>query len=56
VDDVAGMAGSVVRILEDVKAARALGEAGRRRVSEHFSVQASAERLTGLYRECAGVR
>ena len=56
VDDVAGMAGSVVRILEDVEAARALGEAGRRRVSEHFSVQASAERLTGLYRECAGVR
>jgi glycosyltransferase involved in cell wall biosynthesis len=55
VDDVAGMADSVVRILGDAEAAERLGEGGRRRVGDHFSVQASAERLAGLYRECVGV-
>ncbi|MGH7385586.1 MAG: glycosyltransferase family 4 protein, partial [Candidatus Rokuibacteriota bacterium] len=55
VDDVDGMAGSVLGILRDREAAERLGAAGQRRVRDHFSIQASAERLAGLYRECAGI-
>lgn len=55
VEDVDGLAGSVLAILRDVEAAGRLGAAGRRRVGDHFSIQASAERLAGLYRECAGL-
>ncbi|MGH7348744.1 MAG: glycosyltransferase family 4 protein [Candidatus Rokuibacteriota bacterium] len=55
VDDVEGMARSVVSLLADRARADRLGEAGRRWVSERFSVRASADRLEGLYRECIGL-
>jgi glycosyltransferase involved in cell wall biosynthesis len=55
VDDVDAMAGSTVRILTAPAVAARLGEAARRRVRDHFSTRASAARLEGLYRECAGL-
>jgi glycosyltransferase EpsF len=55
VADVAGMAASVTRLLREPGLAERLGRAARRRVTDHFSVPASAARLQGLYRECAGI-
>ena len=50
VNDVASMAASVVRILNDSTYAKTLGEAGRIRAERLFSVKASAEKLVRLYR------
>jgi glycosyltransferase involved in cell wall biosynthesis len=56
VEDTAGMAASVVRLLTDRDCARALADAGRRRAEREFSLRASAERLLELYHECTGHR
>lgn len=55
IEDVEGMAAAVSELLEDKERAHKLGEAGRRRVREHFSATSSAERLLGLYHECLGL-
>ncbi|MBI4965614.1 MAG: glycosyltransferase [Desulfomonile tiedjei] len=52
VDDIRGMADSVVRLLTDPASARRLGEAGRERIQQEFSAEAGAKRLLELYAEC----
>lgn len=52
VDDVLGMAKSVIRLLHDREFAEALGTAGRRRYERGFTRAASARSLLGLYRRC----
>ena len=54
ITDVEGMAESVAKVLTDPKYGMRLGDAGRERVRNEFSVQSSAERLEQLYRECRG--
>jgi len=51
-DDIEGMVGSVVKLLEHPESARALGSAGRLRVQQDFSAQAGARRLLETYTEC----
>ena len=48
-DDIVGMADSVVRLLMDGKLRRQLGEAGRSRAQREFSSGAAADRLLSLY-------
>ncbi len=52
VEDVDGMARSVVKMVKDRNYAQRLGDAGRKWVEGHFSLQASAKRLLELYTEC----
>ena len=49
VGDVDALAGALDALLADPKLARALGVAGRRRVTERFSEQETAERVLALY-------
>lgn len=51
-DDLEGMAESVVRILTDPELAKNLSLRGRTRAEKHFSRRASARRLMTLYNEC----
>ena len=55
VRDVQGLADSVAELLGNRDYAHRLGESGRQRVQENFSVKASALRLTELYDECIGL-
>jgi glycosyltransferase EpsF len=56
-DDLPGMADSVVKLLMDRSLARKLGQAGRNRVQQEFSATAAANRLVSLYtRVINGVR
>jgi len=55
IEDVEGMAASVSELLEERERGRKLGDAGRRKVREHFSAASSAERLLSLYHECLGL-
>ena len=50
--DLDGMSASVVRLLSDKSLSKELGQAGRRRAQERFSVAASATCLEQLYHEC----
>jgi glycosyltransferase EpsF len=54
VDDVEGMAGSVVRLLTDAQWHRRLSDRGRERAQAQFSPRASAARLLEIYHECLG--
>ena len=54
--DEAGMAASVIRLIEDKALAAKLGAAGRARAIEHFSHEASAKRLTDLYSSVLAAR
>lgn len=47
--DVGSLAGALDALLADPERARALGEAGRRRAGERFSVEAMTERVLALY-------
>jgi glycosyltransferase involved in cell wall biosynthesis len=49
--DSAALAGAMTRLLENPELARRFGEAGRRRVEEHFSVERSVRETESLYRE-----
>jgi len=51
--DPAALAAGVLRLLGDPGWARTLGEAGRARVQERFSIDAKVERLEALYRRLA---
>jgi glycosyltransferase involved in cell wall biosynthesis len=51
VGDRAALARQAVKLLDDAELARRLGEAGRRRVLEEFSVERMVERHVQLYRE-----
>jgi len=55
VDDIKGMADSVVLLLTNPEYAAHMGQLGRLRVLREFSVQASASTLMGLYDECLGL-
>ncbi len=48
-DDISGMADSVVRVLMDQSLRRQLGNAGRARAQREFSVKEAANRLLSLY-------
>jgi glycosyltransferase involved in cell wall biosynthesis len=48
-DDVDALARALDGVLADPDRARALGEAGRRRVAEHFRADVLAQRVIGLY-------
>jgi glycosyltransferase EpsF len=52
VQDIKGMAMSVVKLLNDQQYAHQLGEAGRLWVENHFSPQVSAAKLLSIYHEC----
>jgi glycosyltransferase involved in cell wall biosynthesis len=49
--DAAALAAALARLLSDAPLARRLGEAGRRRVAERFSLQAMCARTVDVYRE-----
>jgi len=51
--DPAALAGALRRLLEDPDFARSLGEAGRRRVAERFSLDAMTKRILMMYDEIA---
>ena len=53
--DFAGLATALETLLTDRKRASALGEAGRRRALEEFSVARMAERTHAVYEEALGV-
>lgn len=50
--DSGGMADAIVRLLSDTDFAKKMGEAGRQRVQEHFSIESMASRYLALYRHC----
>lgn len=51
VDDIEGMARSVIQLIDDPLFAKQLAVAGRHRIEENFSVEASANRLLQTYNE-----
>lgn len=55
-DDVTAYARAVIRMMDGRDQAAALGEAGRRRVLEHFDVRAMADRHGQLYDELIACR
>lgn len=50
-DDAAGFAAAARAIIEDPERARAMGEAGRGRVQEHYSVKTMVRRMLDLYED-----
>jgi glycosyltransferase involved in cell wall biosynthesis len=50
--DYSGMADAIVRFLSDPDSAKKMGEAGRKRVQEHFSIESMSGRYLALYRRC----
>lgn len=50
--DIEGMSGAASRLLSDAALANQIGLAGRERIIQNFSEQASARNLLNLYREC----
>jgi len=53
-DDPSALAAAVVTLLSDPGRARAMGEAGRRRVRDHFSVDRMVEGNLAVYRKVLG--
>jgi len=51
--DVAALAAALTRVLGDGALGRRLGEAGRRRVAERFSAEATSREVLALYDEVA---
>jgi glycosyltransferase involved in cell wall biosynthesis len=47
------LAGAIRRLLDDPVLRRRLGEAGRRRVEERFSLDAMTQRMLAIYDEVA---
>lgn len=56
VDDPDALADGIVRLLRDRVYAKQLGEAGRRRMLERFTLQRSIDDLGNLYERCANER
>jgi glycosyltransferase involved in cell wall biosynthesis len=54
VRDSAALAGAISTLLEDPQLAARLGEAGRRRVAELFSMERSLSEVEGLYERLVG--
>ncbi len=52
--DVAGLAAAIAALAGDAAASSAMGEAGRRRAAEEFSVDAHVDRMERIFREVAG--
>ncbi|MBI81835.1 MAG: glycosyl transferase family 1 [Planctomycetaceae bacterium] len=50
--DVAGMAASMIRLANDPRLARTLGQAGRHRVQQHYSVERSMGELCRILESC----
>ncbi len=53
VDDVEGMAKSVIELLQNKQYANQIGNAGLRWVEDHYSLKVGAEKLLGIYHEFA---
>ncbi|NJR59169.1 MAG: glycosyltransferase family 4 protein [Cyanobacteria bacterium CRU_2_1] len=51
VNDIEGMANSVIKLLNNKQYANQMGDAGFRRVKEHYSSKVSAEKLLEIYNE-----
>jgi glycosyltransferase involved in cell wall biosynthesis len=49
VNDADALANALIRLLRDRELARSMGEAGRRRVEDHFSVERFVHAVEGLY-------
>ncbi len=52
--DAPAMAEAICALLADPAAARAMGERGRERVMEHFTIEQSARKVTEVYERVAG--
>jgi glycosyltransferase involved in cell wall biosynthesis len=52
--DASALAESLCRLINDRNAARRIGEAGRRRIAENFSMQRTVEQTENLYCELMG--
>ena len=52
--DAPAMAEAICTLLADPMAARAMGERGRERVMEHFTIEQSARKVTEVYERVAG--
>ena len=52
--DAPAMAEAICALLTDPVAARAMGERGRERVMEHFTIEQSARKVTEVYERVAG--
>ena len=52
--DPQALARAILRVLGDPSLARSMGEAGRRRIDEHFSLERMAAEYAALYRRLAG--
>jgi glycosyltransferase involved in cell wall biosynthesis len=51
-DDPGAIATAIIRLLGDAALARRLGQAGRRHVAEHFSIDVLAAVNEAFYRDC----
>jgi glycosyltransferase involved in cell wall biosynthesis len=56
VNDADALASALIRLLRDPQLARSMGEAGRRRVEDHFSVERFVRAVEGLYDDLRGSR
>jgi rhamnosyl/mannosyltransferase len=52
--DAPALAGAINRLLEDPERRRSMGEAGRRRVLEHFTIGQMVDGVIGVYEEIDG--
>lgn len=54
--DAPAMADAICRLLKDENAARRMGACGYQRVLDHFTIEAAAEKLMGIYESLAASR
>ncbi len=54
--DAGALAGAIQTLLNDPVRARAMGQAGRRRVEEQYTLRRHAEQIEAVYREVLGER
>lgn len=55
-EDVPGLAAALIRLLADPARARAMGEAGRRRLASEFSIEVVTRQYLDLWEECCGLK
>jgi len=54
-EDARALAGAMIELARSPSDAAAMGNAGRRRVEEHFTWTAVARKITGILRDCYGL-
>jgi glycosyltransferase involved in cell wall biosynthesis len=55
-EDSQALAGAVIALLRDPERAKAMGQAGARRVAEGYGLEAMLDRMEGIYQEVAAGR